>query len=123
MFVACSTHETVFVTDPGALGPYSAAVQMGDLALISGKLGERGGSFEHEVQTCLDAVEQILVGMDMSLADVIETRVYLTDIEQYAAFNAIYAQRMTAPYPTRTCVAVAALPGGARVEVQVAARR
>lgn len=109
--------------DPGALGPYSSAVQVDGLVLLSGKIGERGGTFEHEVSTCIDAIEATLAQAGLDLSHVVEARVYLTDMERYGEFNAIYGARFRAPYPARTCVAVKALPGGARVEVQVAARR
>ena len=115
--------EVAYLPAANALGPYSSAVVVGDLALLSGKIGERGQSFAHEVETCLDAVENTLASLGLSFADVVEARVYLTDMERYAEFNEIYGRRLSAPYPARTCVAVAALPGGARVEVQVAARR
>jgi len=112
-----------FVVDENALGPYSSAVVVGDLALLSGKIGERGKSFRHEVETCLDAVAMTLDELDLTFSDVVEARVYLTDMGRYAEFNEIYGRRLSAPYPARTCVAVAALPGGAQVEVQVAALR
>lgn len=112
-----------YVPAANALGPYSSAVVVGDLALLSGKIGERGQSFAHEVETCLDAVEETLRQMGLSFSDCVEARVYLTDMGRYAEFNEIYGRRLSAPYPARTCVAVAGLPGGARVEVQVAARR
>lgn len=115
--------ETFYVPAKNALGPYSSAVVVGDLALLSGKIGERGQSFEHEVETCLDAVLETLTELGLTFADVVEARVYLTDMARYAEFNEIYGRRMSAPYPARTCVAVAGLPGGAQVEVQVAARR
>lgn len=110
-------------TDEGALGPYSASVAAGGFVFVSGKIGERGGTFEHEVETAIDSVEAELDDNGLGLGDVVEARVFLTDIERYAEFNAIYARRFPAPYPARACVAVAALPGGARVEVQVVARR
>ncbi len=109
--------------DPNALGPYSAAVLSGDVAFLSGKIGERGGTFEHEVETTIDAVEAELRALGLGLGDVLSATVYLTDMNDYKRFNAIYASRVPAPYPARACVAVAALPGGARVEIQVVARR
>ena len=112
-----------YLVAEGALGPYSSGVVVGDLVLLSGKIGERGGSFEHEVETCLDAIEGELVKLGLDLGDVVEARVYLTDMDRYADFNAIYGRRIPAPYSARTCVAVKALPGGAQVEVQVAATR
>ncbi len=120
---ACTAPKTRHLVDEKALGPYSAGVVHGDLVFLSGKIGERGGSYEKEVETTIDAVERDLQKLGLSLADVIEARVYLTDMALYGDFNAIYGRRFPAPYPARTCVAVAALPGAARVELQVAARR
>lgn len=107
----------------GALGPYSAAVCAGELVLLSGKIGERGGSFEREVETAIDAVEAELQRVDLGLADVASVTVYLTDMSTYAELNAVYARRFPQPWPARTTVAVAALPGGARVELSATARR
>lgn len=105
----------------GALGPYSGAVVAGDLVFVSGKIGDRGGTFEREAETAIEAASAELARLGLDLSDVVESRVYLTDIERYAEFNEIYARMFPAPYPARACVAVAALPGGARVEVQVVA--
>lgn len=107
---------------PGALGPYSGSVEAGDLVFLSGKIGDRGGTFEHEVETALDAVEAELGGLGLASADLVSVTVYLTDMQLYTAFNEVYARRIPAPHPARACVAVAALPGGARVEVQAVAR-
>ncbi len=123
LLVGCAGSPTRHVEDAGAIGPYSSAVVAGDFVFVAGKIGERGSSFEHEVETCIDAVERTLADLDLNLGDVVETRVYLLDMERYCDFNAIYAKRLPDPYPARTCVAVAGLPGGARVELQVAARR
>ena len=71
----------------------------------------------------MDAVSAELTGLGLGLADVVSATVYLTDIADYQAFNEVYPEIVPAPWPARTCVAVAALPGGARVEVQVIARR
>jgi 2-iminobutanoate/2-iminopropanoate deaminase len=110
------------LVDEGALGPYSAAVRAGELVFLSGKIGERGQGFEREAQSAIDAVEAGLERAGLSLADVVSATVYLTDMGRYAELNAIYAERLPAPYPARACVAVAALPAGAQVEIQVVAR-
>ena len=114
---------TRHITDEGALGPYSAAVVSGDMVFVSGKIGVRGGTFEQEVETAIDAVEEQLADLSLDLGDVVAATVYLTDMEFYGRFNEIYGARFPAPYPARACVAVRALPGEARVEIQVTARR
>ena len=108
---------------PGALGPYSGAVESGPLVYVSGKIGDRSGDFEHEVETAIDAVETELAGLGLGLADVVQATCFLTDMGRYADFNAVYGRRFAAPYPARACVAVAALPAGAAVEILVVARR
>ena len=107
----------------GALGPYSAAVDTGEFVFVAGKIGNRSGDFAHEASTALDAVARELGRVGLDLGDVVQSTVYLTDIALYQPFNEIYARKLPAPYPARACVAVAALPGGAKVEVQVVARR
>jgi 2-iminobutanoate/2-iminopropanoate deaminase len=121
--LGCRAPATEHRVAPGALGPYSGAVVAGDLVFVSGQIGERGGTFEHEAETAVEAVRAELAPLGLDLADVVESRVFLTDIERYADFNAVYARLFPAPYPARACVAVAALPAGARVEVQCVARR
>ena len=124
MLVAgCSSSETTHQPAVGALGPYSGAVLSGDFVFVSGKIGERGGEFDHEVQTAIDAVEEELRRAGLALADLVSVTVYVTDMASYGQFNEIYAARVPEPYPARAVVAVSALPGGARVEIQAIARR
>jgi len=121
---ACTSPAPEFIVAEGALGPYSSGVVVGDLVLLSGKIGAvRDGTFEAEAASCIDAVEATLEEVGLGLADVVEARVYLTDMARYGEFNAVYGARFQSPYPARTCVAVKDLPAGARVEIQVAARR
>ena len=122
--VACMADEpTRHRSAPGALGPYSGSVSAGELLFLSGKIGERGGSFELEARTALDGVLGELDRAGAGPEDLLSVTVYLTDMGRYDAFNAIYADVLPAPYPARACVAVAALPAGARVEIQGVARR
>ena len=107
----------------GAMGPYSAAVSSGEHVFLSGKIGERGGSFEREVETAIEALEAELQRLGLGLADVVAVTVYLTDMSTYAELNAVYARRFPQPWPARATVAVAGLPGGARVELSATARR
>ncbi|MAF66572.1 MAG: reactive intermediate/imine deaminase [Planctomycetes bacterium] len=107
----------------GALGPYSAVVEAGPFLFLSGRIGERGGSYAREAETAIDGVEEELERHGASLADVVSVTLFLTDMECYGETNAIYAARFPAPYPTRTCVEVARLPGDARIEITAIARR
>ncbi|MFN0244884.1 MAG: RidA family protein [Planctomycetota bacterium] len=106
----------------GALGPYSAAVVAGEHMFVSGKIGKTGGDFVTEAESALEAVAADLAREGLTLADVVSATVYLTDMQRYAEFNQVYARKVPPPYPARTCIAVVALPAGARVEVQVIAR-
>lgn len=114
---------TVHRQAPGALGPYSGSVESDGLVFVSGKIGPTGGEFAAEAEGAIDALEQELLGAGLALADVVSVTVYLTGMEHYAALNEVYARRFRRPYPARACVALAALPGGARVEIQAVARR
>jgi len=111
---------------PGALGPYSAGVACGGQVFLSGKIAPaeaRGGTFEREAEAALDVVAADLARLGLGLQDAVSVTVHLSDIALYGAFNSVYARRFAEPWPARTCVAVAGLPGGARVEVTVTARR
>ncbi len=118
----CAAPRKSVLSAPG-IGPYSSAVLSGDFVFMSGKIGERGVSFEHEATTAIDAVEGELQRIGLGLGDVVTATVFLTDMDRYAEFNAIYAARFPRPFPARACVAVAQLPAGAQVEIQVTARR
>jgi 2-iminobutanoate/2-iminopropanoate deaminase len=65
----------------------------------------------------------VLAVAGLSLGDAVKCNVYLTDIGDFQAMNAVYARQFEAPYPARTTVAVAALPGGARIEIELVARQ
>lgn len=119
---SCATPERVHRPAQGALGPYSASVEAAGLVAVSGQIAP-AEEFVTEVEGALRKVEAELARAGLGFADVISCTVFLTDMEHYKAFNEVYARVLTAPYPARACVAVKALPGGARVEVQVLAAR
>jgi 2-iminobutanoate/2-iminopropanoate deaminase len=125
LLLACAAPD-VHVPAEGALGPYSSSVATGGLVFLSGKIAAadaRGGGFPAAAEAALDAVAAELRRAGLSLQDAVAVTVHLTDIAQYTAFNQVYERRVPEPWPARTCVAVAALPGGARVEITVVARR
>lgn len=108
----------------GAIGPYSGSVIAGNLCFVSGKIAPEsraGGAFADEMEAVIDAIREELSGAGLSLVDVISATVYLTDMNQFAEFNRVYAARFPQPYPARTTVGVAALPAGRRVEIAVTA--
>jgi 2-iminobutanoate/2-iminopropanoate deaminase len=120
---SCNTPASRHLPAEGALGPYSAAVSTGDLVFLSGKIGKAGGSLGQDASAAIDSIERDLGWLHLSLADVVSVTVYLTDMSAYAELNAAYAKRFPQPYPARTTVAVSALPGGAKVEIQAVAAR
>lgn len=124
LLAGCRSEAPSHLPAEGALGPYSAAVSSGDLVFLSGKIGKSSGGLGQDVLAAIDSIEKELARLGLSLADVVSVNVFITDIAGYPELNAAYAKRFPQPYPARTTVAVTALPGGARVEIQaVAARR
>ncbi len=122
-FSACAAPTPEHMPAENALGPYSASVSHRDLVFLSGKIGKTGKSFGEDVSAAIDAVEKELARLKLTLADVVSVNVYVTDISAYGDLNEVYAKRFPEPYPARTTVAVTALPGGARVEIQVVAHK
>lgn len=120
---ACRSAEPRHQAASGALGPYSGSVSAASLCFVSGKIGAERASFAAEAASAVDAVEAELARAGLALSDVVSVTVYLTDIALYPELNAVYARRFAEPWPARACVAVSALPGGARVEIQAVASR
>ncbi len=115
---------------PAALGPYSHAVWSGRLLYLSGQTpvdpatGQLvQGDVEVQTHRAFDNLQLVLEDAGLRMDDVIKCNVYLTDMANFAAMNKAYATRFTAPYPARTTVAVAGLPLGAEVEIELVARR
>lgn len=115
---------------PAAVGPYSQAIVVGDLVFCAGQGAidpvtqeVRRGTVEEETERTLRNLSAVLDAAGTSFADVVKTTVYLTDMDDFAAMNAVYARFFPDPPPARTTVAVAALPKGFRVEIEAIARR
>ena len=113
-----------------AVGPYSHAVEAGDLIFLSGqtpldsatgKLVE--GDIAIQTEQCFKNLFAVLASAGLSEADVVKANVFLTDMGNFAAMNQVYATKFSAPYPARSTVAVAGLPLGAQVEIELIARR
>ncbi len=115
---------------PAALGPYSQAIVCEQLGLIftagqvgleprSGQLAD--GGIEDEARQVFDNLEAVLKAAGSGFDRVVRSTLYLTDMNDFAAVNEIYAQRVGRPFPARSTVEVAALPKGARVEMDVIA--
>jgi 2-iminobutanoate/2-iminopropanoate deaminase len=125
------SHQVVSSTmAPAAVGPYSQAIAAGELVFCSGQIGidpATGalveGGVEAEAERALRNLAAVLDAAGLGLADVAKATIFLTDIADFAAVNAVYARFMPDPPPARTTVAVAGLPRGARVEIEAIAVR
>jgi len=114
---------------PAAIGPYShAATGGGGLLYLSGQTpidpatGRLvDGDVAAQTRQVFANLDAVLRAAGGTLADVVKVNVYLTSMDDFAAMNQAYAEALTAPYPARTTVAVAGLPLGARVEIEVVA--
>jgi len=122
--------KEIIVADkaPKAIGPYSAGIRFGDFVFTAGQVGidrEIGklveGGVEAEARQALKNLQAILETAGTSLDNVVKTTVFLKDMGDYAAVNAIYAEFFTANHPARSAVAVAGLPAGAMVEIEAVA--
>jgi len=112
------------------MGPFSAFVKAGGLVFLSGQVGLKDGKLissdlQSQVEQAVANIVQVLGWDGLSLLDIVDITVFLADMNDYAAFNTVYENvfRHVKDLPTRTCVAVAALPLGARVELKVIAAR
>ncbi len=113
---------------PAAVGPYSQAVRSGDLVFASGQIPltpdgvQVAGDVQAQARQCIANVTAVLAAAGLTLADVVKTTVFLTDMDDFAAVNEVYAEHFREPWPARSAIGVAALPKGAEVEVEVIAR-
>ncbi len=114
---------------PASIGPYSQAIQMGDLLFTSGQLGiipetgELAQGVEAQTEWALKNLGAILAEAGMSYANVLKTTVFVADLADFAKVNAIYQQFFARDYPARSCVQVAALPKGGLVEIECIASK
>lgn len=91
--------------------------------ILSGQTGQdAGGGIAEQTRRCLRNLEAVLNDEGESLASLVKVNVYLADIDDYDTMNAAYGELMPEPFPARTCIGVAALPGRALVEIEGWAR-
>lgn len=109
--------------------PFSPAVRADGLVFVSGQIGVVGasgvlapGGVEAQAEQVMANIKVVLEAAGLGLKDVVRVAVYLADMADYAAMNAVYARHFAAPYPARTAIGVAALPLGALVEMDLVAR-
>ena len=115
---------------PGAIGPYSQAIKVGELLFLSGQLGidpktgEITGDVAAQTKQALTNAKAILEAAGSAMDKVIKTTVFLSDIGNFAAMNEVYATFFTeGSYPSRSAVEVARLPKDALVEIEVIAAK
>ena len=114
---------------PAAVGPYSQAMATDSLVYTSGQLGINPAdkampeSVREQAALCLNNVKAVLEATGSGLDKVLKVTVFLTDMNDFAAVNEIYADFFSQPYPARSCFAVKTLPLGAKVEIEAVAAR
>ena len=110
------------------VGPYSPTARAGDLLVCSGQIGVRSGpdghalvngGFAAQARQALDNVAGLLAGQGLGWGHVVKTTAYLSDMADFGAFNEIYVEALGPHRPARSVVAVAGLPMGALVEIEV----
>jgi len=113
---------------PKAIGPYSAALRAGNLLFVSGQVpfdpatGQLvEGSIAAQTQRALQNVGALLQAGGVSFAQVVRTTVYLADMDDFAAMNAVYQTFFTEPFPARSTIQAARLPRDARIEIDAIA--
>lgn len=114
---------------PGAIGPYSQAIDTGTFVYASGQIpldpatGEIPAGIEAQTARSLANVKGILEAAGLTMNNVVKTTVFLADMGDFAAMNAEYAKAFSEPFPARSAVAVRELPKGVLVEIEAIAAR
>ena len=122
--VLCSMHA------PAAIGPYSQAIEVNGMIYTSGqipinpKTGKiEGTTIEEQAEQVMKNLQAVLAEGEVSFDHVVKTTCFLADLADFAAFNAVYGKYFPENAPARSCFQVAALPMGAKVEVEVIAAK
>ncbi len=115
---------------PAALGPYSQAIAAGETLYCAGQIpldpatGELAGNdVTTQTRRVLENLRAVLAANSMGFEHVLKTTVFMTNLGDFGAMNAVYGDFFPAPYPARSTVQVAALPRGAQVEIEAIASR
>ena len=113
---------------PAAIGPYSQAIQVGNLVYTSGQIPIdpatgvfAEGGIKEQTRQSLTNVKAILEKVGLTMSNVVKTTVFMADMNDFADMNSVYAEFFSEPYPARSAVAVKTLPKGALVEIEVIA--
>ena len=114
---------------PKPIGPYSQAVRSGDFVFISGQIGidpvtgNLSGSAEGETTRAMENLRFVLQESGLGFEDVVQTRIYLTNMSDWTTVNGIYGSYFRDTCPARATVQVSGLPKGARVEIEMVAQK
>ncbi|MDE7411078.1 MAG: RidA family protein [Paramuribaculum sp.] len=114
---------------PGAIGPYSQAISVGDFLFISGQIpvnptdGTIPEGIKAQTQQSISNIKAILAEAGLSIDNVIKTTVFLADMSLFGDMNEVYAENFTSPFPARSAVAVKELPKQVLVEIETIAAR
>jgi 2-iminobutanoate/2-iminopropanoate deaminase len=120
----------ITTTRAKAIGPYSLAIEAGGLVFLSGQIpldAATGKLIEGDISAqatqCLENLKAILDAAGLTFAEVVKTTIFLASMADFAAVNEVYKTYVSEPYPARSTIAVAALPMGAKVEIEMIASR
>lgn len=114
---------------PEPIGPYSQGVQHGDFVFVSGQIGldpatgNLSATVDGQTKQAMENIRAILAEAGLDFTSVVQTRIYLTDLQDFTTVNGVYQNYFEGSYPARATVQVAALPKGAKVEIEVVAKR
>jgi 2-iminobutanoate/2-iminopropanoate deaminase len=123
--------KQVFTAPDGApaVGPYSAAVGVGDFVFVSGQIALdpdgkiHGYTPKDQAQKALENLQATLAAAGLTLENVVKTTIFLKDMDEFGAVNEIYGRFFSEPYPARSTVEVARLPKDLHVEIEAIAYR
>jgi 2-iminobutanoate/2-iminopropanoate deaminase len=115
---------------PGAIGPYSQAIELGNLVFCSGqipldpKTGEVvGTTVTEQAQQVMKNIDALLRAAGLGFKNIVKTTIFLTDMKDFQSVNEVYAKNFSEQFPARSTVAVLALPKGVKVEIEVLASK
>jgi 2-iminobutanoate/2-iminopropanoate deaminase len=112
---------------PAAIGPYSQGTEIGHIVATSGQIpvdpvtGKIPDDIKDQAERAFRNLFAVLNAADVKPENIISTRVFLTDINDFAVVNGVYQEFFKEPYPARTCIAVSAIPKGAKIEIEALA--
>ncbi|HUO03608.1 MAG TPA: RidA family protein [Candidatus Binataceae bacterium] len=113
---------------PDTIGPYSQAVEDRGMVFCSGQIGidpASGaiveGGIETQTRRVLESLREVLSAAGLGFSDIVKTTVFLVDLAEFSIVNRVYGEHFSPPFPARSTVQVAALPRGARIEIEAIA--